>query len=86
MRSYFYLNVEFDGSFDKAYDYDFEDNLGREAKKCNGEFSGAGAGFGVRDIGFIFKTEKSAEKFRSWLGRRKRAWRIRGISISKETA
>lgn len=78
------MNVCFDASFDKAFDFEFEDKLASMAKKHNGELSGAGAGGGGRDIGFIFKTEKSALKFKSWFGRRKRVWKIRDISISEE--
>jgi len=78
----YYLNVEFDADFDKAFDYDFEVSLGRQAKKFRGELSGAGCGFGVRNIGFIFRTEKSAMRFRSWFRKRKRAWKIRNIDIS----
>jgi hypothetical protein len=77
-----YLAVEFDADFELAFSYDFEDDLACQAKKFRGEISWAGCGFGVRDIGFFFRSEKSAERFRAWLGRRKRVWKIREITIS----
>jgi hypothetical protein len=64
-----------------AFEYDFELDLERQAKKFRGELSGAGCGFGVRDINFVFKSERSAERFKAWLGRRRRVWRIKDVSV-----
>lgn len=76
-----YFDVAFSANFEKAFDYDFEEALERQAKKFRGELSGTGCGFGHIELNFIFKSEKNAEKFKAWLGYRRRAWQIKHISI-----
>lgn len=78
---YIYLNIYFDSEFGLAFDLDFEKKLKAQSKEFRGNLSGAGYGGNCRDIGFIFHTKRDAEMFKTWLGRRKRVWRIRDITI-----
>jgi len=72
---YYYLSFS-SGGLERVGMNEFEDKLCRLARKCNGEFSGSGFGFGERDYGFVFKTSKSVLKFYAELGRRARVWNI----------
>jgi hypothetical protein len=79
-KPYFYVGFS-SGGLERVGDWEFERKLERLAKQCRGDFSGAGYGGGVRDYGFIFKSEESAERFNAELGRRAKAWKISGRYI-----
>ena len=82
--NYYYVGF-CSGGLERVGDDVFEHKLIRLAKKCNGEFSGSGFGFGSRDYGFTFKTERSAKRFFAALGRRAHAWRISNRYINYTT-
>jgi hypothetical protein len=73
MTSYRYrIDVSYEG-----YDWAFDDKIVRTVGSRN--WSGAGMGFGVRDVGFIFKTEQG---YRNALARlRKRRLRYGGRAV-----
>jgi hypothetical protein len=71
MSDYKYrIDVSYEG-----YDPEFDDKIVAVVGGRN--WSGAGLGFGVRDVGFIFKTEQG---FKNSLTRLKKA-RLRGVTI-----
>lgn len=74
-KPYYYVGFQ-SGGYERIGDWEFEKKLERLAKKCRGEFSGAGYGGGGRDYGFIFKSELSAGRFHAELGKRAKSWRI----------
>ena len=73
------------GGIERVGDRELEEALCRLAAKCNGEFSGSGFGGGVRDYGFVFKTELAAWRFHAELGKRARVWRIRNRDVYRVT-
>jgi len=46
-----------------AMDIPLEERLERNAALCGGDIGDSGAGFGVRDIGFLFSDIARAQKF-----------------------